>query len=360
MAAAALAPVVARADTGIPALKDVYRNTFRIGMAVDPWVAVAPPARDILIKHASSITACEVMKPDPIGVAADIYSFGDADALVDFAQGNGIAVRGHTLCWHKRELDWFFNGDPSAPGYKAKVRARLETYIVNVVSHFRGKVYAWDVVNEPAADDGADAYRGSRWRQVLGPDYIDIAFHAARSADPHVQLFLNDYGLEKPDKRARFLTILDEKLRRGVPIDGVGHQLHLNIGSTTPAQVEPALAAMEARGLINHITELDISVYGDPAGCWDTPPSGCQPEMQPDTETCRAALKAQAEMYGAFFDLFAAHESVTSVTTWGVADDQTWLDVYPIQRKNYPLLFDALGKPKPAFWAVADRTHRPE
>lgn len=359
LAAALLAPAIARADTDIPALKAVFRDHFKIGMAVDPWVAVSPPARDILIKHASSLTACEVMKPDPIGVGPDIYSFADADALVDFAETNGIAVRGHTLCWHKRELDWFFAGDPADAGYKSRVRSRLETYIVNVVSHFRGKVYAWDVVNEPVADDGADAYRASRWYQVLGPDYIDIAFRAARAADPDVQLFLNDYGLQKPDRRTRFLTILDEKLARGVPVDGVGHQLHLNIGSTTPAAVEAALSAVEARGLVNHITELDISVYGDPASCWDEQPSGCQPEMQPGSQTYEAALKAQADMYRAFFDLFVAHRSVTSVTTWGVADDQTWLDIYPVARKNYPLLFDAAGKPKPAFWAVADRTHRP-
>jgi len=359
VAATILAPAMARAETAIPALKAVYRDNFRIGMAVDPWVAVSPPARDILIKHASSVTACEVMKPDPIGVGPDVYSFADADALVDFAQGNGIAVRGHTLCWHKREQDWFFAGDPADPGYKTRVRARLETYIVNVVSHFRGKVYAWDVVNEPAADDGADAYRASRWYRVLGPDYIDIAFRAARSADPKVQLFLNDYGLQKPDRRARFLAILDETLARGVPVDGVGHQLHLNIGSTKPAEVEAALAAVEARGLINHITEFDISVYGDPATCWDEPPVGCQPEMRPGSETYDAALKAQADMYRAFFDLFVAHKSVACVTTWGVADDQTWLDIYPIARKNYPLLFDIAGKPKPAFWAVADRPHLP-
>jgi endo-1,4-beta-xylanase len=358
MAAAILTPAIARAETGIPALKAVYRDNFKVGMAVDPWVAELPPARDILIEHASSLTACEVMKPDPIGVAADTYSFSDADVLVEFAESHGIAVRGHTLCWHKRERDWFFAGDPSAADYAARVRARLEAYIVNVVSHFRGKVYAWDVVNEPAADNGADAYRASRWYQVLGPDYIDIAFHAARSADPNVQLFLNDYRLQKPDKRARFLAILDEKLARGVPVDGVGHQLHLNIGSATPTEVEAALTAVEARGLTNHITELDISIYGDPATCWEEPPSGCLPEMHPGSAAYDAALKAQADMYRAFFDLFVAHKSVTSVTIWGVADDQTWLDIYPVARKNYPLLFDVAGKPKPAFWAVADRTHR--
>ncbi|WP_443747376.1 endo-1,4-beta-xylanase [Asticcacaulis solisilvae] len=365
MAAAFLAPAVARAGTSdIPALKDVFRDHFKIGMAVDPWVAVEPPARDILIKHASSITACEVMKPDPMGVAADIYSFGDADALVDFARSHGIAVRGHTLCWHKRASDWFFAGDPADAAYASRVQARLETYVVNVVSHFRGKVYAWDVVNEAAADSGADvgggAYRDSRWHQVLGPDYIDIAFRAARAADPAVQLFLNDYGLEKPDKRQRFMTILDEKLKRGVPVDGVGHQLHLSIGSTTAADIEPALAAVEARGLVSHVTELDISVYGDPASCWDTPPAGCQPEILPGSAAYDAALKAQADMYRSLFDLFTAHKSVTSVTTWGVADDQTWLDAYPIMRKNYPLLFDAQGKPKPAFRAVADTTHPAE
>lgn len=342
-----------------PSLKTHFVANFKIGMAADPYVAVEPITNAILLKHASSITAESVMKPNPIGVSAGVYDFSEADTLIAFAQANGIAVRGHTLCWHNTAPSWFFAGDPASAGYKALVRSRLETYITDVVTHFRGKVYCWDVVNEPASDDTSGNYRNSKWYQVLGPDYIDYAFRAARAADPTVQLILNDYGMENAAKRTRFLAILDEKLGRGVPIDGVGTQLHLSIGSTTAANVEAVLLAVEARGLINHITELDISVYGDPATCWDTPAVGCKAEIAKGSAAYDAALKSQALMYRTLYNLFVAHPSVRSVSTWGAADDQTWLDTYPITRKNYPLLFDTTGAPKPAFWAVVDSTYTP-
>lgn len=323
-------------------------------MAVDPGLTSQTITHDLLLKHASSLTAESVMKPDPIGVSEDVYDFTQADALIAFAQANGIAVRGHCLVWHRTAPAWFFAGDQSdAAAYKALVRQRLETYVTDVVTHFKGKVYCWDVVNEVVSDDASGDYRPSQWYQALGPDYIEYAFRAARAADPGAQLFINDYSTEYADKRGRLLNIVQDLLNKGVPVDGVGHQLHISITSTTATAVAAALSDVEAKGLVNHVTELDVSIYADPASC-SVSGTGCAAQIDPGSQAYNDALRAQALLYRSLYDLFATHASVEAVTTWGVADNHTWLDTTPVTRTNYPLLFDVSGNPKSAFWAVAD------
>ncbi|MBW8881159.1 MAG: endo-1,4-beta-xylanase [Asticcacaulis sp.] len=341
-----------------PALKTHFAAKFKIGMAVDPGLTSQTAVNAILTKHANSITAESVMKANPIGVSAGVYNYTQADALITYAQANGIDVRGHALVWHQTSPSWFFDGDQSdMTAYRALVRSRLETYITDVVTHFKGKVYCWDVVNEVTSDDGSTTYRNSQWYQVFGPDYIEYAFRAARAADPAVKLFINEYSTEDAGKRGRLMTIVQDLLNKGVPVDGVGHQMHVNTGYPAVSDVEAALTAVEAKGLINHITELDVSLYSDPGSCYGTPPTGCQAEATGAALT--TALHAQALQYRALFTVFAAHASVQAVTMWGVSDNSTWLNGFPIVRKNYPLLFDAAGNPKSAFWAVVDPTFIP-
>lgn len=329
-------------------------------MAVEPGQAENAVTKPVLLKHANSITAENAMKPNPIGVSAGVYNYTLADQLVAFCDTNGIALRGHTLVWHATTPAWFFAGDTTSPTYKATVQARLETYITDVVTHFKGKVYAWDVVNEATSDDSSSNYRNSQWYQVFGDEYIEIAFRAARAADPDVELFINDYGTEDPGKLTRFMAIVDTMKARGVPIDGIGHQLHINTAWPPVANVKAAFQAAETRSLINHVTELDISLYTSDAGsCYGTPPTGCQAAFVVGTTAYNNALRAQALQYRAMFNLFAEHASVESVTMWGAADNSTWLSGFPVTRLNHPLLFDTSGNPKSAFWAVVDSTFVP-
>lgn len=338
-----------------PALKTHFAPKFKIGMSVDPWRLEDPLVKPTLLKHANSLTAESVMKAEPIGVSAAVYNFTEADKLIAFAQANGMEVRGHALVWHRAAPSWFFAGDPSQPGYKATVQARLETYVTDVVTHFKGKVSAWDVVNEAVSDDPSSNYRNSQWYQIFGPEYLVIAFKAARAADPAVPLILNEYMTEQPEKRARFLAVLDAAIAAGAPIDGVGHQLHINSNWPSVPDVRAALQAVEARGLVNHITELDVSLYTtDAATCYGSPPTGCQAALVQGTPAYANALKSQALQYRAMFSLFSEHASVKSVTMWGVADNHTWLSNDPVPRLNHPLLFDTDAKPKSAFWAVVD------
>jgi endo-1,4-beta-xylanase len=334
-------------------LKAQFASHFKIGFAVDPGLTSQSLTNAILLKHASTITAESVMKAQPIGVSAGVYDFTQADALIAFAEANGISVRGHALVWHQTSPSWFFDGDRSDMAvYKALVRGRLETYITDVVTHFKGKVYCWDVVNEVTSDDASATYRNSDWYQIFGSDFIDYAFRAARAADPTVKLFINEYSTEDAGKRGRLMTIVQGLIDRGVPIDGVGHQMHINTGYPSAAQVEAALTDVEGKGLINHITEMDMSVYNDPGSCYSG--TGCQAALTPGTTVFNTAMTAQALKYRELFNVFTAHASVESVTLWGVADNHTWLDTYPVTRKNYPLLFDQAGDPKAAFWAIVD------
>lgn len=341
-----------------PALKTVFAPYFRIGAAVmieeiDP--ATHPDDVALLKKHFSSITVANALKADTVGVAEGQYNFEPAEQIIAFAHDNGIEVRAHTLVWHFTSPDWFFAGDRSDPAaYRELVRQRLKTYITDVVTHFKGQVYAWDVVNEVAGAAQGETYRtDSPWYEAYsvgggnGADYIEDAFRAARAADPDVKLFINDFLTENPVKRANLLAIVQDLLDKGVPIDGVGHQVHSNIAVSADS-VDAALTAVEqlSPSLINHVTELDLSVYAGPGAPANYGTGGLP----------SAVAGQQARTYRALFEVFRKHDaSLDSVTAWGISDAETWLShLGTVQRTDYPLLFDAKRQPKWAFWAIVD------
>ncbi|PHR93150.1 MAG: endo-1,4-beta-xylanase [Robiginitomaculum sp.] len=333
-------------------LRGTYAPNFLIGAAIGALqIQTGSDDANILANQFSSITAENAMKPQAIAPTEGNYNFSEADALLTFAEANNIQLRGHTLLWHQQTPDYFFAGT------RADIRARLEKYITDVVTHFKGKVYAWDVVNEVTSDgDGGTApYRDNNWYQAVGPEYIDWAFQAARAADPDVKLFINDYNTESPDKQARFLQIIEDLLARNIPLDGVGHQAHVST-TVNPDDILGAIDAVDNlfAGLENHITELDISVYTDPGSCYGSPPTNCAADYGANIPD--SVLRTQAQLYRDIFNGLVARPSVTSATFWGLTDDQTWLNTFPISRTNYPLLFDANREPKPAFHAITDPT----
>lgn len=351
---------------------------FPIGAAIEPAATTDVTDSAILIKHYSSITAENAMKPDTIWPSipgsspaqpAAAPNFAPADTLVAFAAANQMRVRGHTLLWHATAPAWFFSADTSDPAaYRVETRRRLCQYISTVIARYPD-IYAWDVVNEVATDEpfAANPYRtNSPWYQaysvggMTGAEYVRDAFLCADEArsdagrnSSNMKLMLNDYNTELAGKRDNILRIVQSLINAGVPIDGVGHQFHLQINADV-AQVTAALQAVENlnSGLVNHVTELDVSLYADPGECYaqrTIPP--CLADV--GTSPSQALLSAQALKYRALFDAFD-RPSVTSVTFWGVADDHTWLNGFPVNRTNHPLLFDRVGNPKWAFWAVVD------
>jgi endo-1,4-beta-xylanase len=335
-----IAPTPIQAN--IPAVKDT--TPFAVGAAIQRAQTLGEHSK-LLNKHFSSVTPGNDLKWDATEPTEGQFTFTEADHLVGYATQHGLKVRGHTLVWHQQTPAWVFkDGDrdlEATPEDKALLLNRLENHIRAVAGRYRGKLHAWDVVNEVIDENQADGLRRSRWFEITGLDYLRTAFRVAREVDPTAKLYINDYNTEFPDKRAALHAVVQRLLAEGVPIDGVGHQLHLKISEPPATEVEKTLTQFAGLGLDQQVTELDVSVYPDDTSSWPTIP----PEV----------LDQQGHRYRQLFEVFRKHAALLdSVTLWGLADDDTWLSTFPITRLNAPLLFDVNLQAKPAYWAVVD------
>ncbi|MET7425274.1 endo-1,4-beta-xylanase [Dactylosporangium sp. NPDC005555] len=334
-------PLPDRPQVTVPSLKEAFGASFEIGAAVGQQQLAGMEA-DLLKRQFGSVTPTNALKWTATEPQPQAYRFAAADAIVDFATANGMKVRGHTLVWHNQTPDWVFldpAGKPMTPTAenKALLLQRMESHIAAVVGQYRGRIQTWDVVNEVIADDGT--MRASRWYQLAGLDFIKRAFQAARIADPAAKLCVNDFNLSQPTRRDAMYQLVSTLKAEGVPIDCIGDQTHVNIAAPTAAQVSAALEKFARLGIDQQVTELDVSVYTDNTSVYTT--------VQP------ALLARQAAQYQALFGVYLKHrDKISSVTFWGLADNDSWLHTYPIPRTNAPLLFDAGLAPKPAFWAV--------
>ncbi|SEN88308.1 endo-1,4-beta-xylanase [Amphibacillus marinus] len=319
------------------ALKDYFRNQFLIGAAVNQ--STIDTDQELLNKHFNSITAENEMKFEEIHPEPNQYNFEIADKFMQFAEDNGIGLRGHTLVWHNQTPDWFFVDNKGNDVGRTELLRRMKEHIDTVVKRYKGRIYAWDVVNEAVEDHGEQIYRQSKWLTIIGEDFIDYAFRYAHEADPDALLFYNDYNESNPVKREKIYQLVKGMLDRGVPIHGVGLQAHWSLYHPTYGEIEAALKRYAELGLTLHITEMDVSVYAFDDKRTDL------------TEPSKEMLFLQAERYDRFFELFNRYaEHISSVTFWGVRDSYTWLNDFPVRgRKNWPFLLDANGQPKPAY-----------
>lgn len=327
----------------VPSLAQVFAAYFPIGAAVGP-ADIAGPHAPLLERHFNSLVAENDMKWVRIHPAETTYDFSRADRIVGFARAHRMKMRGHTLVWHRQNPPWLFldaNGNElqPTPANKALVLARLEQHIRSVVSRYRDDVYAWDVVNEVIDPSAPDGMRRSPWYLLTGADYIDTAFRVAHEVAPHAKLFINDYDTTDPVKRQYLFNLVRDLKRRGVPVDGVGHQMHINIDCPSVPDFVETVNMFAQLGVEQQVTELDMSVYHGAGDKYAV----SHPE----------ALEKQAQRYRELFDaLRQLKGKITGVTFWGVADDRTWLSRFPAVRSDWPLLFDAQLQPKAAFWAV--------
>jgi endo-1,4-beta-xylanase len=344
--AALLFSNVAFAQNDDKGLKDHYKSFFPIGVAVSPQVLTGPEA-DLIKKHFNSITAENAMKIGPIHPEEDRYNWEPADQIVAFAQASGMPMRGHTLCWHNQTPGWLFKDAAGKPVSREVLLQRLKDHITAVVTRYKGKIYAWDVVNE-AIDDKDDVFfRPSPWFNIIGEEYIAKAFEYAHAADPDALLFYNDYNTESPSKRAKIIKLVKSLLDAGVPVHGIGLQGHWSIYGPGDTEIAESIKAYSSLGLKLQITELDISVYKPEQGRRDKRPD------EHDTFTIDMEQRQIAQYKSIFKVLRDNKNEITSVTFWNVTDKRSWLDNFPVRgRKNYPLLFDQELKPKKAYWEV--------
>ena len=340
-------------QTGIPSIYQTLAGYFPVGAAVD-LTDISGVHRQLLEKHFDSIVSGNDMKWQSVEPTKGTFDFANADSEVDMAVCNKMRIRGHNLVWATgAQTPAYATGDgTNSPGNQATVTANIEEHIQSEVEHFGKKVYVWDVVNEPLDPSQSDCLAHGPFYQVLGKSYIDIALKAARKYAPAgTQLFINDYSTTDPSRLACMVKVVKDLKARGIPIDGIGHEMHNDINYPTPAAIVNAIETVAEKipGIKQQITEMDESIYN---GGDDTSNYG--------TNVPASVLAEQGWLYYQYFEaLRGLRGKIEAVTFWGIADDDTWLDSFPINRTDLPLPFSTTLKAKPAYWGIVDPAELP-
>ncbi|HEV3115892.1 MAG TPA: endo-1,4-beta-xylanase [Gemmataceae bacterium] len=313
------------ADDASVSLRQVAEaRGLQVGAAAFPEGLREAPYANLLATHFNVLTPENAMKWQPVHPGVNTWHFEPADALVRFAVEHQLKVHGHTLVWHRQFPDYI----QALPG--DKLRQALHDHIRTLVGRYKGRVYAWDVVNE-ALDDVA-GLRKNLFLEQLGEDYIAEAFRIAHAADPDALLFYNDYGCDAlGPKSQRQFDLLCRLLAADVPVHGVGLQMHITASkSPRPCEVAANVRRLAELGLRVRISEMDVRVSDLP----------CAP------------LQIQAAVYGGILRACARESGFLGITFWGITDKYSW--VHKEFAPDQPLLFDAAYEPKPAFAAVRD------
>ncbi|MEC0331698.1 endo-1,4-beta-xylanase [Paenibacillus macerans] len=328
-------------EYGIPSLKDVFAGDFLFGAAFENSELYQEPDKQLLAKHFNSVTPGNVLKWDSTEPEEGQFRFAGADAAVQFALDNGQQVRGHALVWHNQTPDWVFRDENGNLVSKDVLFQRMENHIKTVMGRYKDAIYAWDVVNEVIDPSQPDGLRRSLWYQIAGEEYIEKAFIYAHEADPDAVLFINDYNTHEPAKSQALYNLVKRLQEKGIPVHGVGHQTHINIDWPQMSEIENSILKFAELGLKTEITELDIDVYTNTNQRYDTLPD--------------SIAQKQVTRYKQLFDIFRKHSDlIDNVTVWGKDDGNSWLRKYPVNRNNWPLLFDERLQSKPAYWAIVD------
>jgi len=261
----------------------------------------------------NAVTPENEMKWDATEPSRNSFSFAAADQIVSHAQSQNMKIRGHTLVWYSQLPSWV-----SGLG-ATDLQTAMDDHITGLMAHYKGKIYAWDVVNEAFQDGGSGARRSSPFQDKLGDGYIEHAFRTARAADPNAKLCYNDYNIDGVNaKSTAVYTMVKDFKARGVPIDCVGLQGHFNSASPVPSDYQANLQRFADLGVDVQITELDVAGSGT----------------------------AQANSYATVVRSCLAVSRCTGITVWGITDKYSW------RSSDTPLLFDSNYAKKPAYDAV--------
>ena len=344
-----VAPAVVQ--TNIPSIFQTLMPYFPVGAEVNS-IDLSGPHAQLLTKHFDSLVSGNDMKWSSVENTKGSFNYTNADAQVGLAVCNSMRVRGHNLVWSNGSQTpaYAFGDKSNSPANQATVIANIQEHIQSEVTHFGSKVDTWDVVNEPLDPSQPDCLQHGPFYQVLGKSYIDVALQAARAAAPTAKLFINDFSTADPNRLACYVQVVNDLKSRGIPIDGVGHEMHNAINYPSAPAIANAINTMaNFPGLLQEVTELDLSVYnaGDNHSDYgsNVPPG---------------VLAEQGWLYKQYFDTFRnLSGKLNRVTFWGMADDDTWLDGFPIVRTDYPLPFDMKLQAKPAYWGIVDPSHLP-
>ncbi|WP_162053475.1 endo-1,4-beta-xylanase [Pontibacter pamirensis] len=348
-------------NTEVPAtLKEAYKDEFYVGAALNGRQVSGrdPQAVTLIEKHFNTISPENLLKWESVHPKPDTYNFEPADNYVALGEQNDMFVVGHTLVWHNQTPDWVFEDEQGNPVSKEVLLKRMEDHINAVAGRYKGRIDSWDVVNEALNDDGT--LRKSKWHEIIGEEYLAKAFEFARQADPDMQLYYNDYNLWKPAKRDGAVRLVRSLQEKGIKVDGIGMQGHYGLEAPSLEDIEASIKAFSDLGVKVSFTEVDIDVLPNPSGR-----AGADIDATFDfdekynvytTGLPDSVQQQLTQRYAELFELFSKHsDKIDRVTFWGVTDNDSWLNNWPIRgRTSYPMLFDRQYQPKPAYNAVLE------
>ena len=334
-------------------LSDRYKDLFHLGAAINEDIILGKDlqSKNIVTSEFNSITPENSLKWMYLQPFPNKFNFGAADKYVELGIKNNMHIVGHALVWHNQLADFM-----KTTGSRSEFKKHVENHINTVVSRYKGKIDAWDVVNEAFNENGS--LRPSVFKKQMGENYIEDVFKLAETADPDADLIYNDYNLYKPAKRAGVLKMVKKLQENGTKINAIGVQAHWRLNSPSLKEIEQIILDISDLGVEVMFTELDVTVLPNP---WELVGAEVtqnfskfegDPKMDPYPKALPKSVEKQlAKRYEDIFKLFIKHQDkISRVTFWGVMDKHSWLNDWPIKgRTNYPLLFDRNYQPKKAY-----------
>lgn len=352
---------LALAATGLCAdvvpLKDVF--PFKVGTCVNGYSLSGrqPEIEKILAGTFNTITPENDLKPASVQPREGEWRFDAGDRFVSFAEKHGMKPIGHCLVWHQQTGNWMFKDEKGGPASRELVVKRMKNHIQTVVGRYKGRIKGWDVVNESFGGDGR--LHRSPWLDLVGPDFMELAFKFAHEADPNCELYYNDFAMDNPGKRRGVVQMIRDFKKKGIRIDGIGMQSHHHLRSPNLKDYEDSIAAFAAEGVKVMITELDISVLPRAWGLSAEVTNSHDYEQRFDPYRNGLPESKQKELtdrYCALFNIYMRHaKSIDRVSFWGFTDRMSWLNNFPVRgRIDYPLLYDRQFQPKPCARALLE------
>ena len=354
-------------------LKDAYRDYWYTGVSVNQWEVEADTKGGnafgvtgfigsdqtadwpVIVENFNWVVAENCMKCEVVHPQEGVYDFTLADQFVDKARAAGLKVQGHALIWHSQCAPWFHYDKDGKLVSPEVLKKRMREHIFTVVNHFKGRVDAWDVVNEAFEDDGTP--RKSLFYQILGADYIPLAFQYAHEADPTIQLYYNDYSMNKKTKVEGVANFFRPLIRQGLPITAIGMQGHMiledNVDNSLIKQYEHSVNTIVSAGVPTFFSELDLSALPNPYGFSGANISdkfAYRPEMDPFKKGLSKKKEAEMEQFWVDFYkmLIPHHKDILRLGYWCLNDANSWRNDFPVRgRTDYATLFDRQNKPKP-------------
>jgi len=345
-------------------LKEALDGKFYIGTALNAFQINGQDENSIELvkKHFNSIVAENCMKSGQIQPEEGKFNWELPDRFVEFGEKNNMHIVGHTLIWHSQAPRWFFVDEEGNEVGREVLIERMKNHIYAVVGRYKGRVHGWDVLNEAIVEDGS--YRKSKFYEIIGEEFVELAFQFAAEADPDAELYYNDYGMANPGRRKGVIEMVKNLQAKGIKIDGIGMQGHLNLESLNLEEFENSILAFAELGVKVMITEFDLTLLPFPTR-ETTADVGLRAEyearMNPYADGFTEEILTKWNQACAdIFRLFLKHQDkISRVTTWGVTDNHSWKNNWPIRgRTDYPLLFDRDYQPKPVVQTIIEEASK--